>query len=202
MGSLRPNCSRMRAWISGGTLALVAASPSGSPGASARMVKSTRLIPASTGIEISRRRSRYLDIRSRWRSRAGARPLAETALGLFVPEGQVPEVRVPAALHGVAQLVADGGDAGTPGHRDHYDVLDQQIVHLDEQRRPLDRIQLGFGSLVEASVVLAAPPGDIASLPLVFLAGGFPGHELQHEILGVRHDLGRRVHLDVGVEVG
>src|SRR5712691_9076071 len=142
MGSLRPNCSRMRAWISGGTLALVAASPSGSPGASARMVKSTRLIPASTGTAISRRRSRYLDIREWPRGRAVARPLAGSGLDLLVPEGQVPEVRVPPALHGIAQLVADGSDARAPGHRDHHDVLDQQIVHLDEEARPLHRIEL------------------------------------------------------------
>ena len=49
---------------SGGTFGLVASSSKGSPGARARMVKSTRLIPASTGMEISTRRTRYLAIQS------------------------------------------------------------------------------------------------------------------------------------------
>src|SRR6266508_2787522 len=159
-GSLRPNCSRMRAWISGGTLALVAASPSGSPGARARMVKSTRLIPASTGTANSSRRSRYLDMRGWRRGRADARPLAESGLSLLVPEGQVPEVRVPPALHSIAQLVADGGDARPPGHRDHHDVLDQQVVHLDEQPRALYRIELGLSGIVDDLLVLLAPRID------------------------------------------
>src|SRR5882762_1140883 len=48
---------------SGGTLGLVASSSKGSPGAMARIVNSTTLIPASTGIRIRSRRKRYLDMR-------------------------------------------------------------------------------------------------------------------------------------------
>src|SRR2546426_8189720 len=61
---------------SAGTFGFVASSSKGSPGASARIVNRTALIPTRTGIEISVRRSRYFDIRV---SRGGPSRLGEPA---------------------------------------------------------------------------------------------------------------------------
>src|SRR5215510_10826113 len=134
---------------SGGTFGLVASSSKGSPGASARIVNSTRLIPASTGIRINRRRMKYLDIEiaGSGPGRQGPGPPAP-ALGLAVPVVQRPEVGVPAALlH--AERVGHRGHAGAEHDGDHHDVLDDQLVHLDEESRALDGIQLGFGRAEE-----------------------------------------------------
>src|SRR5262249_14984412 len=148
-------------------------SSKGSPGASARTVNSTRLIPARTGIVMSRRRSRYLDMRE---ERAGrpraARPHA-TRLPFAVPVLQRPEVGVPAAPLR-PQLGADRRHRGTLHHRDHYDVLDHQLVHLDEEGRPLDRIHLALGGAEHLVVLLAPPPRDVPALPLVVLARRLP----------------------------
>src|SRR5258706_9407098 len=135
MGSSRPNFARRFMRTSAGTLGLVASSSKGSPGASARTVNSTRLIPASTGIKISTRRSRYLDIysvpRTAGETLIGPRP--PVGLGLSVPVGKLPEVGVPAALRRL-QLVADRGHPRPPDHRDGDHVLDDEVVHLDEHR--------------------------------------------------------------------
>src|SRR5678816_3676274 len=118
MGSSRPNCARRFIRTSGGTLGFVASSSKGSPGASARIVNSTRLIPASTGIRIRTRRTKYLDIAA---AEGGPGPRGPgppaPALGLAVPVLQRPEVGVPAALlhpHGVGHC----GHAGTEHHGD------------------------------------------------------------------------------------
>src|SRR6266849_1043201 len=58
-------------------------------------------------------------------------PLSAPGLSLLVPEGQVPEVGVPAALGG-PELVADGGHSRPPRHRDRHHVLDHEVVHLVE----------------------------------------------------------------------
>src|SRR3990167_2419187 len=64
-GSSRPNLARRFMRTSAGTFGLVASSSKGSPGASARMVNSTRLIPRRTGIEIRSLRTRYLLMNAR-----------------------------------------------------------------------------------------------------------------------------------------
>src|SRR6185295_6706508 len=202
MGSSRPNWARRLARTSGGTLGLVASSSNGSPGASARTVNSTRLIPASTGIKISTRRSRYLDIyREPWTAgepRRGPRP--PVGLGLSVPVGKLPEVGVPAALRR-PQLVADRGHPRPPDHRDGDHVLDDEVVHLDEHRGALDRVELALRGLVELAELLALPANDVAALPLVLFRGNLPGGELEHEVLGIGIGLGDRVHLQISGEV-
>ena len=45
------------------------------------------------------------------------------------------------------------------------------------------------------------PARDVAALPLVLLGGDLPGGELVHERLGIGLRHGRRVHLDVAVEL-
>src|SRR6266478_969328 len=124
---------------SGGTFGFVASSSNGSPGASARMVKSTRLMPSRAGMRIRIRRKRYLDIDA---ARAGDRargPGLPVLLALAVPVLEVPEVRVPPALlH--AHRVRDGGHARAEHHGNDHDVLDHQFVHLDEERRLLDHL--------------------------------------------------------------
>src|SRR5512145_1285793 len=125
MGSSSPNWARRFMRTSGGTFGFVASSSNGSPGAIARMVKSTRLIPASTGTMIRRRRTMYLVIEAAGSGpgpREGPGPPA-LPLSLAVPAVQGPEVGVPAALlH--AQGVADRGHTGTDHDGDDHDVLD------------------------------------------------------------------------------
>ena len=53
-----PNWARKAARTSGGTAGLLASSPKGSPGASAKTVNSTTLMPIKLGTAISKRRSR------------------------------------------------------------------------------------------------------------------------------------------------
>src|SRR5678815_895279 len=130
MGSSRPNLARRFMRTSAGTLGLVASSSNGSPGAMARMVKRTRLMPARTGIRIRRRRRKYCHMPS-------APPPPAVFLRLLVPVLQIPEVGVPAALlH--AQGVADRGHARTEHDGDDHDILDDHLVHLDEHGRALD----------------------------------------------------------------
>src|SRR5213083_868878 len=161
MGSSRPNWWRRFARTSGGTLGFVASSSKGSPGASARTVNSTRLIPARTGTAITRRRTRYLDMRECRRGPGPERPgLRPALLPLAVPVLERPEVGVPAAPL-EPQAAADGRHPGALDHRDHDHVLDHEVVHLDEERRPLDGIHLGLARAVELVVLLVAPPGDV-----------------------------------------
>src|SRR6266545_338173 len=165
MGSSRPNWWRRFARTSGGTLGFVASSSKGSPGASARMVNSTRLIPARTGRAITRRRTRYLDMRGCRRGpdpeQPGPRPVL---LPLAVPVLERPEVGVPAAALR-PQPVADGRDPRALDHRDHDHVLDHQVVHLYEERRPLDGIHLRFPRAVELVILLVPPSRDVPQLP-------------------------------------
>src|SRR4030095_1064866 len=194
MGSSRPNWARRFMRTSGGTFGLVASSSKGSPGAIARIVKITRLIPASAGMVMRRRRSRYLVIQSVTVGDgvAGgggpphpARPLPETTrLPLPIPVLEGPEIGIPAALL-PAKGIADRGHAGAEHHRDDDEVLDHQLVHLDEHRRALHRIELGLGGFVELVELLVAPARDIAPLPLVLLGGDLLGEELTHELLGI-----------------
>src|SRR5688572_16514408 len=155
MGSSRPNCARRLARTSGGTFGLVASSSKGSPGASARITNSTRLIPARTGIAIRRRRIRYFDMRG-WRAGRGRPRPASGRLPLVIPVLQRPEVRVPRRLL-APQPIAHGGDAWPPddGHRD--DVLDHQIVHPAEESGPLHRVPLARRR-AEELVLLLVPP--------------------------------------------
>src|SRR4029450_13946519 len=101
---------------SAGTFGFVASSSNGSPGARARMVNSTALIPIRTGMEISGRRKRDFD---RFGSGGGGcaprRPLAPPCRVLR-PVRERPEVAVPAALYDVAHAARDRGDARAEHH--------------------------------------------------------------------------------------
>src|SRR5262252_6655080 len=156
MGSSRPNCARRFARTSGGTLGLVASSSNGSPGARARMVKRTRLMPNSAGIRMRRRRSRYLDIAQRGKGigRRARSPL--TVLGLAVPVLEVPEIRIPATLLQL-ELVRDRPHARPPYHGDDDSVLDHQVIHLDVHGCALGGIQLALRGLVELVEFLVLP---------------------------------------------
>src|SRR3989441_4865486 len=168
---------------SAGTLGFVASSSKGSPGASARIVNSTALIPASTGTEISVRRSRYLYMvcGTRGGREVGPRtwvwdpaPPPPQTLRLLRPIGEGPEVAVPPALDHVAHPVGDRRDARAEHHGNDHDVLDHEIVHFHEKRRTLDRVHLGLGRLPRPVVLLVAPAGLVRQRELVVLGGNFP----------------------------
>src|ERR1700730_6302121 len=140
-------------------------------------------------------------VTERWRLYKLGSPWCQGGLGLAVPVGEPPERHVPAReLHA---LEPGGGrrDAVTPHDGNDDDVLDHEIVHLDEERRPLDRIHLAFGGPKDPVVLLVAPAGDVPPLPLVLLGGRLPRGELVHEVLRVGCAHGRVVHLDISVEV-
>src|SRR5215510_15809730 len=183
IGSSRPYCARRLTRTSAGTLGLVASSSKGSPGARARMVNRTRLIPIRTGTVSRRRRKKYLDM-SLGR-RPGPGPGQSLTLPLAVPVGEVPEVGVPARDVGALELAGHGGDHAAPQHGNDHHVLDDHVVHPDEEGSALDRIQLRLPGAPELVIFLAAPAGDVAALPLVLLARRLPGGELLHEGLGV-----------------
>src|SRR6185295_2361111 len=87
-----------------------------------------------------------------------------SGLCLLVPEGKPPEGRVPAGEVHAHERGGRSGDAVAPEDRDHDHVGDHDVVHLDEQRRPLDRVDLAVGRLVGAVVLLAAEAGDVPPL--------------------------------------
>src|SRR5207249_1721379 len=62
------------------------------------------------------------------------------------------------------------------------------------------RVQLGVGRRVGAVVLLVAPAGDVATLPLIRLACRLPRGELVHEVLRVGGAQAVVVHLQVAVE--
>src|SRR2546427_383681 len=178
-GSSSPYWWRSACATSRGTFGLAASSSNGSPGARARIVKRTRLMPARTGTMISSRRMKYLvtyragglDMAPRPPivRRAPAKPWRSSGLTFAVPVLEVPEVRVPAALLGALEPVRDARHCRPQHDGDHDDVLDGQVVHLDEQRRPLDRIQLALRRAEELVVLLVAPARDVPPLSLVVL---------------------------------
>src|SRR5438477_6067963 len=59
---------------------------------------------------------------------------------LAVPVREVPQVRVPARDVGGLQPVRGAGHDVAPDDRDHHQVGDEVVVHLDEERRTLHRI--------------------------------------------------------------
>src|SRR2546426_12212801 len=129
---------------SAGTFGFVASSSKGSPGASARIVNRTALIPRRAGIEISVRRSRYFDIRG---SRGGPSRLGEPAgaaggvLCLLRPVRERPEVAVPSALGHVAHRLGDRGHARAEHHGNNRDVLDQRSEeHTSELQSPCNLV--------------------------------------------------------------
>src|SRR3989442_12743142 len=100
---------------SAGTLGFVGSSSKGSSGASARIVNKTALIPTRTGIEISVRRSRYLDMMLASR-RGGARGREAPgppppALGRLCPQARTPH---DGAHPPPAPLRPPPGSAGPP----------------------------------------------------------------------------------------
>ena len=90
-------------------------------------------------------------------------------LPLAVPVLEVPEVRVPAALLGALEPAGDGRHRRAQHDRDDHHVLDDEVVHLDEEPRPLHRIQLALRRAEELVVLLVAPARDVAALELVVL---------------------------------
>src|SRR6184192_2238796 len=104
---------------------------------------------------------------------------------LVIPVGEAPERRVPAREIHAPEPRARRGDAVAPQERDDHDVLDHEIVHLDEERRALDRVELDLRRPVDPIVLLAAPARDVAPLPLVRLRRDLPQGELVHEVPGI-----------------
>src|SRR5439155_16240719 len=115
----------------------------------------------------------------------GPGPLAAPYSCLLVPVWQTPEGRVPARQVHALEPRCRSGDVEAPQHGDDHHVLDDQVVHLDEERRSLHRVQLGVGRRVGPVVLLVSPAGDVPPLPLVRLGRRLPRGELVHEVLRV-----------------
>src|SRR5512138_562637 len=132
IGSSRPNLARSAAATSGGTLGLVASSLKGSPGASARTMNSTSEMPSRLGTAIRRRRSTYWLMREKSRQRS--------ARGLAVPVEQIVGLVGPAADHRT-QAVGGRFHLQAVHDRDEDDILHHDVIGLDVERGPLDRIR-------------------------------------------------------------
>ena len=72
------------------------------------------------------------------------------------------------------QAALQRGDLWPADQRQDVIVGDDQVVELDEHRRPLHRIEFLFGLFVNLVIFLVLPARDVAPLPLVFLGGGLP----------------------------
>src|SRR6476659_8819376 len=127
MGSSRPNCLRRLACTSGGTFGFSAISENGSPGASASTVNSTTLMPSRLGTAISRRRRRY-------------GPTRRSSFG--VPLGDRAERRIPSRERR-DELTAEAVDRGPIDDRNDRVLAADEVVHRDQERGALDRIELG-----------------------------------------------------------
>src|SRR5207245_7678304 len=82
------------------------------------------------------------------------------------------------------------------GDGQHRAALREQLVHPDEQRRQLQRIDLRLRGGKEIVVRAASPPRRVVALVVVLLRGNFLRREEAHEAFRVR----RR--LEVGDELG
>src|SRR6266852_3071348 len=78
----------------------------------------------------------------------------QDSLRLTDPVREAPELRVPPGELHALELHRGRRDAVAPEDRYHHDALDDQIVHPDEQGRPLDGIELGVGRAVQPVVLL------------------------------------------------
>src|SRR5215471_8043788 len=182
---------------------LSASSSKGSPVASAKMLNSTTLIPSTVGTAIRSLRSRY------WYISLPLLPLAlpypPAQLCLSVPIRQIIKNRAPGAQRQAPQCMAHRGYLLTPDHRDDYHVLDQEIVHPDEERGAPDRIQFGLRLFPEAIVLGVGPAYEVPPRPLVGLLRALPTHELAHRPLGIEPKaIGKHLHIRIkmGVCIG
>src|SRR5215475_586315 len=190
MGSSRPNCWRRLRRTSAGMLGFSANSSKGSPGAMASTVNSTRLMPINVGMVMRKRRSRYLCTSS------------PHALCLPVPIGQSPKIGIPIAQFHPLELMAHRPHPIAPNYRDEHDILDQQVVHANDERSPLDRIQLALRLFPEMVILGVRPAHDISPRPVVGFLGDLPADETIQMRLGIGRARTKRIHLDIGVEVG
>src|SRR4030095_16900093 len=124
-----------------------------------------------------------------------------STLSLLVPVGQPPEGGIPAGQIHALQRVDGARDPVAPEYSDRHHVGDHHVVHLDEQSRALDWVDLAVRRLVGPVVLVAAEAGAVAPLPLVGLLRDLPRAELVHEVAGVRRGHRGVVHLQIGVEV-
>src|SRR5687768_18460319 len=97
------------------------------------------------------------------RIRPAATALARSGVILPIPEG--PEIVIPARKR-CLQLGGDGRHARPVGDGDHHLILDREVVHADEKRAALHRIELALGGSEQTIVLVALPARDVAPLPL------------------------------------
>src|SRR5688572_5633792 len=103
-----------------------------------------------------------------------------TGSRLAIPVRQVVQHVVPVG-EARAQLARHAGYARPVDDRYHGRIADDEVVHLDEQRRPLHRVEFRLGGAEGPVVLIVAPARDVAPLPFVFLRGDFRRQELPHE---------------------
>src|SRR6185503_10436525 len=127
--------------------------------------------------------------------------VAAPLLRLPIPVPQQPQVIVPTAQHR-AQRPGLRRNARPENDRDDVAAADDELIEADEVRGALYGIELAFLHREDLVVVVAAPPRNVAALPLVRLRGDLGGDELLHERVRVRLRHGGGVHLHVAVELG
>src|SRR5438445_9108623 len=150
---------------SGGIAGFSANCDSGSPGASARIAKTTKLMSSKVGMAMRSRRPMYLPTLGNYetsrrgscappaRSRCRVRPV------LLGPVGDVPHLRVPWVRLDALECLADAGDGRLArDERDDHHVGDEEVIHLDDDVVALRRVVLGLQRREERVVILAAPP--------------------------------------------
>src|SRR5215813_9326881 len=116
---------------------LSAISENGSPGASASTVNRTTLMPSRLGTAISRRLRRY------W-------PTRRSSLGVPLGDGAQ---RIVPARERRDELTADAVDRWPVDDRDDRVLATEEIVHRDQERDALGRIELALRRAVEPVVL-------------------------------------------------
>src|SRR6266511_2770565 len=110
-GSSMPSVARSRSRVSGEMLGLSASSANGSPGARLTIMKMTKLIPISVGIEISSRRTMNFAIA---RSRRGP-AVGSRQSGVGEDRSPTPDSRLPTAVRLALVPVRQPPQVGVPG---------------------------------------------------------------------------------------
>src|SRR5437867_7609881 len=211
-GWSKPSERRMFSRTSKGTAGLAANCARGSPGASERMAKITKLMSSKVGIAMSSLRRRYFPISSLslWprhfcsgrRREPKPPPACPDALDLLGPVRDVPHLRVPGVRDEALELLARTGEGRATSHeRDDDYIRDEEVVHLDDEVVPLRGIELLLVLGEQVVIGLVAPALGVVAGP--FQGGGLDlrAGPARQVVRRVGRFAAVRVHLDIGEEL-
>src|SRR5579875_2719694 len=118
---------------------------------------------------------------------------AAKTLALYPVPGAGPgEVAGPRRVGDTAERLPDRNEPFARVFRDHRHLIDDQVVHLDEELGLLGLVQLGSALLVGGVILRVLPAGDVESAPLVLPLGDVRGRTVELLHIGEREWRRRR----------